>query len=137
MQLKNGKVEHVHTNMHKRYRYIHVHVENSLSLWMYYIQVHVHVQLHTVHMYMYILYMCTCYDVQVHVHVPGYIVYLRVAVFLDVHLRKRAHISHSRYIDCEIPEEVHDLWSPGPQTEVQDEWSHQWTYQLINNVHLQ
>lgn len=55
----------------------------------------------------------------------------------DVHLGKRTSVSYPDHLHCEVPEEVNDLQGLPPQTEDQDDGRHHWTYQLLQNEHLE
>lgn len=54
----------------------------------------------------------------------------------DIHLSEGAHISHTRHVNREVPEKVHNVCCLVAQIEIQDERGYQGTQKLINNKHL-
>ena len=60
----------------------------------------------------------------------------RVSMLPDVHLGKGAGVPHPDHLHRKVPEEINDLQRLSPQTEDQDDGSHHWTEQLLENKDL-
>lgn len=57
--------------------------------------------------------------------------YRRVSMLPDIHLSKRAGVSHSDHLHSEMPEEINDLQRLFPQTEDQNNRSHHRAQQFL------
>lgn len=61
----------------------------------------------------------------------------RVSMLPDVHLGKGAGVAHTDDFHCEVPEEINDLQRLSPQTEDENNGSHDRAQQLLENKHLE